>query len=51
MTKKGRNPEKRPIRGITRRDSFSEKTALVKKRTEMIITKMTLGMKDDTVRP
>jgi len=51
MTKKGRNPENKPITGITNKDSSSEKTKFVKYRMEITITKINFGTKEATVSP
>jgi len=51
MIKKGRNPENSPIMGTIKRESFSGIIVLVKKSKEIMITKIILGIKDDTVSP
>ena len=51
ITKKGRNPEHKPIKGIIINDSFSEKTKLEKNSIEIMTTKINLGIKEEIVNP
>src|SRR5690606_28848517 len=51
MTKKGRNPDRSPIRGIITSDSSSEKTTFKKYNIEMPTTNIILGINEETVRP
>ena len=51
MTKNGKKPPKRPMIGITIKDSFSDKIWLEKKRNDMINTNIIFGINEETVSP
>lgn len=51
ITKKGKKPENKPMRGITISDSFPENAKFEKYKIEITRTKIILGIKEDIVNP